>query len=491
MYMPWRRGLGVKRFREVGALSSLGMLILIVIGLIALAEAEPPQLYIFKGASPFNNGAIGTMEFVNMIRSRYPNTLAIASLENLKNIPKSYRCLYIVISPETMYRVDESRYIVDTLLSKCNTLSFLIADENITSNNILLTLNSSIYIQGETIYSETYGFYPPTYIDLQQLGQGNDARIYRVVLDVASPIAIMGGRAMVIGRTVDGYSIASYEKLFVGNRNISVIVIGDGSIFLNQVMKSNISEYKSLAISLVNILCSYDDTCNIIIDGSHYQIINPLEFVYRAASPTGDIASIAIYQDPITIVLTSILRIIHPSTWLTHVIESINSFFSYIRNSFFYSLITSLLLVMIIYRALSGTEIIIRDERLPETREIEMFVFRDLRESIAKGKYKLTKHDFINLFEIVNNVFRSIVGIELCSDTAITYISRFIETKQAKRYVDKMCKGYRKAVKGGIRPFILSWHRFTMAMLRESEGILSSMGYALTKEKGVEYVLLR
>jgi len=488
--MPWRRGLGVKRFREVKVLSSLGILTLIAIGLIALAEAGSPQLYIFKGASPFNNGAIGTMDFVNIIRTRYPNTLAIASLESLRNIPELDKCLYIVVSPEIVYRDNESRYIVNTLLSKCNTLSFLIADENTTSNNILLVLNSSIYIQGRVIYSETYGLYPPTYIDLKQLGQDDDARIYRVVLDIASPIVIRGGRAIIIGRTVDGYSIASYEKLIVENKNISVIVIGDGSIFLNQVMRSNISEYRSLTISLVNILCSYDYTCSIIVDGSHYQVINPLESIY-GASLIRDITSIAIYQDPMTIALTSILRIIHPSTWLTPIVESINSFFSSIRNSFFFSIIISFILVVIVYGAFSGTESIIRDERIQEVREVEMFIFRDLRESIARGKYRLTKHDFINLFEIVNNVLKSVAGIELCSDIAITYISRFIEVEQSKRYVDRMCRGYRKAIKGGIRPFILSWHRFTMAMLRESEKILSSMGYALTKEKGTEYALLR
>lgn len=485
MYMLLRRGLGVKRLREVRVLSVIGMLTLILIGLIALAESRAPQLYVFRGASPFNDGYIGTMEFVKLIRSRYPYVYTIASIRGLEHTQNADRCLYIVISPEIGYSTNESIYIISKLLSKCNTLSFLIADENTTSNNILLMLNSSIYIQGVAIYSDAYGFYPPAYIDLRLVGSGSSADMYRVYLDIASPIILRDGRALVFGRTVDGYNIASYERISIGGKNVSIVVIGDGSIFLNQVLRSNISVYRSLAMGLVDILCSYDYTCSIIVDGSHYKAIAPQEISFRS------ISSLSIYQDPITIALNTILRALHPSTWFVDIVELINNFINSIRNNLLLSIAISFLLMVIAYEAIIGIEMISGDERISEVRETEVFVFRDLRESIARGRYRLTKHDFINLFEMVNSVFISTIGIELCSDGALQYVSKLVGTKNGRKYIDRMCRGYRKALRGGLRPFIFSWNRFTIKMIRESENILNSMGYALTKEKGVEYIFLR
>lgn len=491
MYMRLRRGLRVKRFRDIRVLSTLSTLILIAIGLIALAETQPPKLYVFRGASPFNDGVIGTMDFMNMVRSRYPDTISISSLHELNSISKADRCLYIVVSPEIPYSVEEARYIANTLISRCNTLSFLIADENTTSNNILTSLDSDISIDGRIIYSNVYGFYPPTYIDLRDIAREGDAKVYSIVLDIASPINVKES-AIVIGRTVDGYTVAVYRSLHMLNRSIEIIAIGDGSIFLNQVMRSNTTIYRDLAMSLTNILCGYDNKCKVIFDGSHYQAIDPLNIFSSSSSfRPSDIASLAIYQDVFTIALSVMLRFIHPSTWLPPLVEYINRFFVSITTSFLLSTAIAVILMAIVYRVFLRRENIVVDQRLPEVREVEMFVFRDLRESIARGKYRLTKHDFVNLFEIIDNVFRSVVGVELCSNRALEYISSLVGSEKAGRYVDRMCRGYRKAVRGGIRPFILSWHRYTMSMIRESESILNAMGYTLTREKGVEYIFLK
>jgi len=490
MSMHLRRGLRVKRFRDVRVLSTLSTLILIAIGLIALAETQPPKLYVFRGASPFNDGAIGTVDFVNMVRSRYPDTISILSLYELSGISRADRCLYIVISPEIPYSVEEARYIVNALVSSCNRLSFLIADENITSNNILMSLDSGISIEGRIIYSNVYGFYPPTYIDLRGIAREGDAKVYNIVLDIASPIDVKGP-AIVIGRTVDGYTVAVYRSLYILNRSIDVIAIGDGSIFLNQVMRSNTTIYRDLVMSLTNILCGYDARCKVIFDGSHYQAIDPLTIFSSSGFRLSDINSLAIYQDVFTIALSVILRFIHPSTWLQSLLKYISRFYVSITKSFLLSTTTSVVLTAVIYMVFLGTENVVNDQRLSEVREIEMFEFRDLRESIARGKYRLTKHDFINLFEIMDNVFRSVVGVELCSNVALGYISILVGSEKAGKYIDRMCRGYRKAVRGGIRPFILSWHRYTMSMIRESESILNAMGYTLTREKGIEYVFLK
>ncbi|HIP56862.1 MAG TPA: hypothetical protein EYH02_02165, partial [Ignisphaera aggregans] len=109
-------------------------------------------------------------------------------------------------------------------------------------------------------------------------------------------------------------SVAVYEEV----ERIRIVVIGDGSIFLNQVLSSSVShEYLRILMALVNMLCENDRNCFIVVEGSKYRGTSVVEVLRNPYT-----------IDPRELVLAAFLftaKLLHPSTWLSPLIKALNN----------------------------------------------------------------------------------------------------------------------------------------------------------------------
>jgi len=566
----------VEKPREVAALSTTAVVILLIIALIGLAEKGPPQLAVYMGASPLNDGGIGTMDLALALRgagyrvvliynltpyteriqqiqssSRLPDLSEVYRYAYIEEIPPSRRCLFAVISPEIPYTVWEAAVIVSNLVYKCGEVSILVADERATSNTLLSVLGSNLRLDGAVLLSDRGDPYPEAYITIP------GASSYRLVLDVAtflrlevnsseirsleasstgvlgystvevdtssetqfvvpymaSPIAeipslnlgligYVGPRSVLvqqlIRQNISGAQSAPYvvsqayipvaaiQRLTVNGRRVEVFVIGDGSVFLNQVLRSGIRSYRDFVFNLTGYLCGWSTDCTVIFDASRY--------------PGADVASMSleyaarfsVYQDPITIVLSQILKFVHPSTWLPPALRTLRDFFSGLSSAPLLAVAFVLGLTMVVYRYLSlQYPQLEADTRLREQEEVEIYLFSSLREAVLGGRIKLTKEDAAVLYRVVNDVLMSVAGVQLCSDESLRIISEALGSpKAAKRYRDSLCGLYQKISRGRRWPPTLFLVYRLRKLLAQSEAVLQRLGYTLMKERGVEYAYM-
>jgi hypothetical protein len=435
-----------------------------------------------------------------MIRNRYPYTSIIKSYSELEKLfSKPNRCLFIAISPEKPYRLNDAVTILSAL-DRCSYPAIIVADERNTSNVFLKSIGTSIEVVGNVVQGSKGSIYPLAIFTLAPISiDMNKTYIFR--LDIASGIAINNSSAKVIGYTLESIQntssiVAAFEEVDRFNKTFRVVVIGDGSIFLNQVIKvySNVVEsdalsshnpYREFAMDLVDALCGYDLSCAVFIDGTRYPEI-PLESIQLSQH-----SELMLYTDISSIVVAYILKIIHPSTWLSLALSSIDMFFSSISSSFIASILVLSIGLFLIYLYISSRFSPIRDYRLSEVNEVEYFITADIRNAVVRRSISLDRNDYVKLFSIVDTAIRSLYGCSLCSSEAIEYIAKALNSyRDSKRFVDRMCRLYRKASKGGFLPVVLSWHRATSKAIRECENVLRVLGISLMEEKGFEYRLL-
>ena len=275
-------------------------------------------------------------------------------------------------------------------------------------------------------------------------------------------------------------SVAVYEEV----ERVRVVVVGDGSIFLNQVLSSSVShEYLRVLMALVNMLCENDRNCFIVVEGSKYRGTSVVEVLRNPYT-----------IDPHELVLAAFLfiaKLLHPSTWLSPLIKALNNVVSQALTVREIATILTLLLIAIVYRLAREGPYRERDTKLREQQEIEVFFTADIRNTITRGKYKLDENDFLRLYEIVNTVLKSVTGYGLEDPQLVDMLSRSVDRSRVVRYVDRMNRLRRKVVDRKFLPIVISWHRTTLKMVRESEYILRAVGTSLEAEKGVEYVIMR
>lgn len=457
--------------------------ILILIAIIALVEKGPPHPYIFRGASPANIGILGTYSFLQQLKQRYPATIAVFSTENL-HIPKDVdHCLYISISPELEYSANDVQKIVNELL-KCRRPALLIADESTISNTLLKAVGSSIRILGYIVLDPSeYRPYPQALFTI-------DSVQAKLTLDIASAVQggdrVLGTVLRALLHTPQGVVEANNVPVAVYDEvgRVRVVVIGDGSIFLNQVLSSSVShEYLRVLMALVDMLCESDRNCFIVIEGSKYQCTSVIEVVRRpyVTDPYELIQAIPLL----------IATLLHPSTWLPPVIRALNNIISQALTVREIATILTLLLIAVGYRLARVGSHSERDTKLEEQQEVEVFFTADIRSAITRGKYKLDENDFLRLYEIVSSVLKSVTGYGLEDPQLVDVLSRSVDRSRVVRYVDRMNRLRRKVVDGRFLPIVISWHRTTLEMVRESEYILRAVGTSLEAEKGIEYVIMR
>ena len=464
--------------KKLRLISSALTAALILVALIALLEKGPPQIYLFSEASTTNPGSLGTMYLTMLLREKY----SVSAIFNLNNsfIQYSEVCVYVIISPSKAYSYEEGRYIADMLSKSCRRYSLLVADERTTSNSVLAAVGSSIRVVGDIVYDERGGFYPRALIFA-----GNKS--FDLVLDIASRVE---------GGTPAGYTyrvtdatvlatanvIAAYERL---GENI-VYVIGDGSIFLNQVVTSNITTYREFVLSLFDYLCFYNSKCFIVFDDSH----RLGEDIFKLSK--NDIVRYASLSPFYLVYLVSMIiaRLLHPSTWFPPLVEILNRLASSVLASTPYQPLVLLILVLVVYVVVSKRFPREPDARLAEQVEREYFVTAEIRHAVLGGKVKLTKRDFVNLYTIVDSVLRDTRGVGL-GDPRAAEVLRNVLGNAAAKFVRDMNRLYLKALGKSFLPIVISWNRVTRKKIYECEEVLKALGTTLLAEKGVEYVLAR
>lgn len=457
--------------REVKVVGIVLILVLVLIALIAVIEKGPPAIAVYRGASPLNIGPIGTFELLKILREIYPQTVSIRSYDELDPLfRRADKCLFITVSPEVGYTRAEAEEVVKRLRT-CRQSAVLIADENITSNTLLEALESSIRVSGELIRSPITGL--PYTSALITLPNGSS---YLLLLDKAS--SVLAPQHLVIGVAEGGEPVMALEDLGW----VRVAVLGDGSLLLNQVLISNITSYREMVLELIDYLCRGGSDCRIALDGSRYESIDVEADTLEKA------LELPLYTDPFTLNVFKTLRIIHPVYWFPPLVLYINNLIEYAKSLAYVAPLLVLVTIVAVYMYVSRRVQTISDGRIEEQREVEVYLTGELRDTVMRDKVSLDKEDFTNLFELVDSVVRLTYGIGLCDPDAVKMIPI---GDSGSRYVRDMCRLYDKASGRKRLPIVLSWNRTTRKMIKRSDEFLKSMGQSLTKERGVEYALLR
>lgn len=475
---------------------------LIFIAILALVEKGAPPIQVQTGASPLNLGGLGTFDFYSALRERYAYVAPAASLSEVKYPYGAEHCLFISISPEDAYTQDEARAIVEEL-SKCKNPAILVADEYETSNAILEEAGLSARVLGVILFQEaTTPYYanatPHVRAVFKLLETGEKVEL---LLDIASAVSsgaeVLGYApgATFILRPQQRYTLLYIEApvaVYDYNEKFKAIVIGDGSIFLNQVLKSRYaSNYSRVLLDYVDYLCSHSKNCFIIIGAFKYKNVD----VERALSSELQQGPQVVFSPSFyTYAALYAIKLLHPSTWFPPLVEFSSKLVSSILSNPLTAYMALAILILLSYGYVSGKISEggrIRDEKLSETREVEVYLTGELVSEVARGKYKLTKQDFISLCEIVDTCLRYSIGCSLFEEAAVTTLSKYVGAELARKYVEEMNKLYQKALGKRRLPIVFSWHRTTVKYIKKSNEVLSSIGVSLEAEKGYEYIAMR
>ncbi|MET1128854.1 MAG: hypothetical protein ABWW70_06010 [Thermoproteota archaeon] len=474
-----------RRLRLVG---SGTVALLALIGLLALVEKGPPPIQVYSGASPLNVGSLGTYDFFVQVRERYPATVVFRPADI--RVPSGVsKCLYVVVSPERPYTEEEAAAVVEALRA-CSAPALLVADESTTSNTLLAAVGSSARVEGSLLLDIGTGQpYPEA-----RFSVGGES--LTVTLDIASPVR---GGSEVVGYVQAaavlerGGTLRPASRVPVAVRdaagNFTVIVVGDGSIFLNQVARSARGEdYRRLAALLVDTLCGRDPSCYVMFDGWHYSGMPVSEALRRPAALLSSLSP----EDVLWLIPLLVAWAIHPATWLPPALELLNRATAAalsLPEGFAAVALASLAAGYYALRRLVPRQ---RDSRLQEQVEREELATADVREAILSRRYRLTSSDFVRLYEMVDGALRAVVGYGLDDDRIWELAEKLLGRKRGARYVERMRKLHEKATgRRRLLPIVLSWHRAATSLIRESEELLRQLGTSLEEEKGVEYILMR
>ncbi|PUA33685.1 MAG: hypothetical protein B7O98_04535 [Zestosphaera tikiterensis] len=475
--------------KKLKLVSSWVVIGLVVLALIALLEKGPPIAYVFSGASPASPMSFGTYEFYLLVRERHQAT-AVFRLDDLK-LPSNSRCVYVLISPDIPYTLEEGRHVAKAL-SQCVSYAALIADEWGTSNNVLIALNTSVRVVGDLVLDALRTPYPQA----QMRVIGRYENTYEITLDIASEVSggtpsgfvvngyvVTGGNAPPIKRDV--IYVAAYESV----KDNPVYVIGDGSIFLNQVLTSKEGgRYREFALSVVEGLCGGQPNCYVVFDGSHHSGVKASDLLARPQLISNYVKN---PQDLFYVITPMISLILHPTFWLPPLASWLNRFTGFIfGNELFYSS-ALLFAVVLTYYLVKGRFPSTSDFRLPEQSEVELFATSDIRNAVLAGRVKLGKEDFIKLYDMVNSVLVGVAGVELSDEKALQLLSKAVGAEASLKYFKEMNKLYVKVKKRKLLPIVLSWDRRVRKLITQSEEVLKALGTSLQSERGVEYVFLR
>jgi len=491
--------------------------IILIIGLIALVEKGPVVPGVPIGASPLSPLSLGTLELAYMLKRNY--TVIVVTEQSLLNYTSGDICVFTTISPEKPFTLEESLEIVNTLKTKCHKLKILIADESTSSNSILEAVNSTIRISGDRIlfeplpilitpqlqnYTITITFITNTTSKIPEPGL-----FYPLVLIhiVNNHTLILDKASSVSGGIPIGYVLANETsevyllnpnsigvRMPPGKKNVTVasreivddvevLVIGDGSIFLNQVLLSNRTEYKLFIEELFKYLCEDNSKCTIIIDATHYTVLavsSDEALTYLAEQITrGDVRSLLYVIALITPIL------IHPATWLPPLISAISSGYVELIKHSISAMILTAILTLITYNALLQHKISVRDKPLREQVEEELGVFRELKKHIFTRITKLSAQDYISVYIALDNLIQLVWGLRLEDPRVLDNLTVLLgDREKASKMLQWIRRLYLKASGRSRLPLVLSWSRAVKKLVE----IVEEISDKISEKYGAEFV---
>jgi hypothetical protein len=473
-------GSKLEKVREVRLVPVAVVVALVAVGLVALVEKGVPGGAVALGPSPLNPLSYGTRVLYELVRSRY-TTYVVTSPGELSRV-RAGRCVYALVSPERP--VVEAEDVLSKLLSGCSEVAILVADEGTGSNSLLRATGSSISVAGNRVgvlSGGTLSLHPNATIAL-------GGRVYRVALDLASevsggrPVGYVEGTAVVVDVNSTepirrGTGVVAAEEAL---GRVRVLVIGDGSVLLNQVLTSNRTEYRELALGIFDYLCGGIPSCTVLLDAIHNPVVSPLEALKAPLSPA----------DYVYVALALVATLIHPATWLPHLLRLLDTALGYVvRPPIGYATISvaSLYLALALSRGYSPK----RDAPLPEQVEEELYVAADVRRAILSGAVRLGPRDFVNLYSIVDAVSTRVLGVGLPSAEFPQVLGRYLGADPAREYWEMMNRYYRRATGASRRPMVVCWRRVVLGAIEASETVLNALGTSLETTYGAEYLLAR
>lgn len=215
----------------------------------------------YSGASPLNTDWDGTSEFLNVI---YFNTFNVSIVTNwidlliAKDVSNCRNKLFVVISPEKSYTYLD--IIIIKHIFKEN-FSILIADEGSYSNSILEVLDIPVSIDGLNFININNDYIINGTISMNDkefqiwFAYVSPLKIYNY--DVCKPLAFVSNYTVGVECDID--------------RNISAMIFGDGSIFINSVLheRSIYNPYRQVVVEIIRKLLMNKHIC-VFIDASKY-----------------------------------------------------------------------------------------------------------------------------------------------------------------------------------------------------------------------------
>jgi len=458
--MSSKKARDVQRIPEV-LVSGAALTSLVLIGLLAILELGPPQIMIYTGATPFNTGLLGASDLYAETKALYPRTIVVTSWSRAYNmITGCSTAVLVVISPEIPYTTSDAASIWDAL-SQCQRRGFIVADESGNANTLLYFIGSYVRVDATRVLdTQTRLPYPIAVFDTSW-GYGGE-----LVLDIASSLSILGGsdhEVMLSGVVPSGYitnqsgSVSeriyldvaiAYEERF---GNTSVFVVGDGSIFLNQVLRSQYRDrYLSLYKGILDHMCGMNTECLVIFDGSRYIGGDPVSIIARGVNP-----SLLVTPE---FIAAAIARIIHPATWLPPAVSWADSLISRLVS------ISNLSRVLVISTSVLIVSLVLLSRAPPRRSDSLIDVDRDVSNMVAIGRVDRSvgvgRRVFIELYRSIDETIYREAGVRLGdSGCAEKLVDRGVDIDLAREFCTYMNRMARRAMLRSIYPPIVRWGR--------------------------------
>jgi hypothetical protein len=453
--------MSLAKVKQYSAISGIVIGVLVLIAVIALLEEGPPRILLYIGPSPLNTGPIGTSALYYSIKQFYLNTHIVLDWSMAEGFLGGLcgRAIIIIVSPEVPYSDKDLEY-MKRIVSSCSEVSFLIADESVVSNEILRFFGSSIRITGSIILNVDRSFYPEA--ELKTLWGWED----RVLLDIPSKILVGNGSALGYidsGILITGSNfilesdivVSAFERI----ENLNFYVIGDGSIFLNQVLDSEYgSTYRSLLFNIVNGLCNNDFECIVLLDGSKYRGLDPVKILENP--PTDDPLIVFLMQTP-EFLSSVIARTIHPASWLPQFINIMDYRLRILleEQPIFKGVAAGILTYLILSILYSRESSRVFDRSIRDDGPGIISSLRDLRIYVNR-RISYNAEDYRSFYIRLNKYIESIFGVEIADPRFTDYLTSLGLSRSIVERFRRNAIKYMNIADGRARiPRIVRWNK--------------------------------
>lgn len=493
---------------------TLMIVALVIASLITVVEEGPPRLGLPVGASPLNTGKLGTTKMLSIIKSKFTNVRVVRDWRVVNETMNSCdEVLIVTVSPEKPFTTEELNSI-DSLIRKCSAVSFLIADETGNTNALLERAGLNSRIDGrillqassnitsimkespsnvnismnyfvEALFNYPNGYTDKLYLDKASFIQVKPGETNVSILGVTTNYVIItqSGSSGLEETYIDYYMQRAIIAALERSSRFKALIISDGSIFTNQVLSNEVwgLKYERLLRESLNLLTN-NTSAIVLVDSSKY------EYFDMSSNP-----ALLAYADPLELSLYTILKLIHPASWFTPLVSYVNTVISRFLDSLGLPLLVFLTLILgalLTAQLMKSSPEIMEDRPIEETKSREFVIFSSLANEVISGRVSLGKQDFIELYEIVDEILKSSVGAPLNSKEVVNIlVSRGVDPKKAKKFWSSMNKTYSKAKKKFGFPPILMWGRKVKKSIVICEEILNVLGTSLLRDLGFEYLL--